>query len=319
MARTVGNEGHLAPVRLAIRTRAERVESIAECRYDLEIRFFVPAADVVHVANLPCLKHAPDGRAVIGHVQPVAPLLAVAVDRQRFAGQRIVDAQRDQLFREVIRTVIVRAIGRQDRQAIGVVPGPHQMVAGGLAGRIRAVGLVAMTLAEGRVVLPQRTIDLVGRHVQEAECRLVRRRQAIPVRAHRLQQAEGADDIRLDEVFRAVDAAVDVALGGKIDDGARAVLVQQPGYQRGIADISLDEDVTRIAAQAGQVLEVAGIGQLVEVEHRFRGAGEPVQHKITADESGAARCEDHGCNVSRLCFALMSAGIVRAGRWPWAL
>lgn len=39
------------------------------------------------------------------------------------------------VFREVIRTVIVRAIGRQDRQAIGMMIGAHQVVGGRLARR----------------------------------------------------------------------------------------------------------------------------------------------------------------------------------------
>ena len=76
-------------------------------------------------------------------VEPVAHLQAVAVDRQGLAGQRVDDDQRDQLFGEVVGAVVVGAIGGEHRQAVGVVPGAHQVVAGGLAGRVGAVGLVA--------------------------------------------------------------------------------------------------------------------------------------------------------------------------------
>jgi hypothetical protein len=35
---------------------------------------------------------------VVAHVEPVADVLAVAVDRQRLAGERVDDHQRDQLL-----------------------------------------------------------------------------------------------------------------------------------------------------------------------------------------------------------------------------
>ena len=72
----------------------------------------------------------------------------------------------------------------------------------------------------------------------------------VPVGAHGFEQAEGADDVGLDEVFRAVDAAVDVGFGGKIDDGAGLVLGKQLGDEVEVADVALDKDVARIALQA---------------------------------------------------------------------
>ncbi|MNE56720.1 hypothetical protein D3C80_1516500 [compost metagenome] len=89
------------------------------------------------------------------YVQPVANLLAIAIDRQCLAGQRVDDHQRNKLFREVIRTVVVRAVGGQYRQAIGVMVGAHQVVAGGFAGRVRAVGFIGVVFVERRFVLGQ--------------------------------------------------------------------------------------------------------------------------------------------------------------------
>jgi hypothetical protein len=106
---------------------------------------------------------------VVLDVEPVADLLAVAVDGQRLAGQGVVDDQRDELFREVVGTVVVGAVGGQHRQAVGVVVGAHQMVAGRLAGRVRAVRFVAVGFGEGRIVLAERAVDFVGGHMQEAE------------------------------------------------------------------------------------------------------------------------------------------------------
>jgi hypothetical protein len=245
VAGTVLHEGHLAGVRLAVFARAQFVEDRAQRTHHVDIGLFVPAADVVGLAQRTRLEHAPDRAAVVGHVQPVAHLLAVAVDRQRLAGQRIVDHQRDQLFREVVGTVVVRAVGGQHRQAVGVVIGTHQVVAGGLAGRVRAVRLVAVGFAEGRRLRRQRAVDFVGRHVQEAEGRRSLSASAAPVGAHGFEQVEGADDIGLDEFSRTFDRAVDVTLGGEVQHRARLVFGQQARHQFGVADVAAHEHMAR--------------------------------------------------------------------------
>ncbi|EKD98666.1 MAG: hypothetical protein ACD_23C00318G0001, partial [uncultured bacterium] len=73
-------------------------------------------------------------------------------------------------------------------------------------------------------------------------------------------------------------------LGGKVDHGARLVLCQQASHQGGVANVALHEHVARIALQAGQVVQVASVGELVEVEHRLVAVGEPVKNKVGADE-----------------------------------
>src|SRR5205085_10329314 len=45
--------------------------------------------------------------------------------------------------------------------------------------------------------------------------------------------------------------------------------------------------VACISLECGQVLQVAGVGQLVQVQHRLTHGGDPVQHEIGADEAGA--------------------------------
>ena len=99
---------------------------------------------------------------------------------------------------------------------------------------------------------------------------------------------KGADDVGLDEVFRAVNAAVDVRFGCKVDDGAGFVVGKKAGYQRGIADVSTYEDVTRVALQAGEILEIAGVGEFVEIDDGLIGLIQPVENEIAADKSGTA-------------------------------
>ena len=50
--------------------------------------------------------------------------------------------------------------------------------------------------------------------------------QRVPVGAHGFQQMKGADNVGLDEFARAVNGAINMTLGGKVDDSAWAVLGQ---------------------------------------------------------------------------------------------
>jgi hypothetical protein len=125
------------------------------------------------------------------------------------------------------------------------MPGTHQVVGGGLAGGVRAVGLVGLGLGEGRVVRPQGAVHFVGAHVVEAEARLGFTLQAHPVAAGGFEQGEGAIHIGAHKVTRAVDAAIHVALGGKVDDGAGLVLGKQAVDKLPVADVALHEDVPR--------------------------------------------------------------------------
>ena len=136
---------------------------------DFEVGLFVPAADVVNLANLSRFEYAANGAAMVFDVEPVADLLSIAVHRQGLAGERIDDHQRDELFREVIGAVVVAAVSGEHRQAVGVVVGTHQVVARGLAGRVRAVGLVAVGFCKRGVVFCEGTVNFVSGDVQKAE------------------------------------------------------------------------------------------------------------------------------------------------------
>ena len=89
------------------RTWTQFIQQVADDMHNVEIGFFVPAADVVHLAQKTLFQHAADRTATILHIQPVADLLAVTVHRQRFASQGIDDQQRNQFFGEMIRAVVV--------------------------------------------------------------------------------------------------------------------------------------------------------------------------------------------------------------------
>lgn len=89
-----------------------------------------------------------------------------------------------------------------------------------------------------------------------------------------------------------------MAFGGEVQHGAGVVLGQQGIHQGAVAQVALHEHMARIALQAGQVFQVAGVGEFVEVEDGFVGLGQPVQHEIAAYEAGAAGDENgHASNL----------------------
>jgi hypothetical protein len=98
-----------------------------------------------------------------------------------------------------------------------------------------------------------------------------------------------------------VDAAVDVRFGGKIDDGAGLVLGKQAADEVKVADVALDEGVARIALQAGEVLEVAGVGQRVEVDDRLVDCASQSMTKLLPMKPAAP--------VTRGCGPRMRTGI----------
>ena len=106
---------------------------------------------------------------MVADVEPVAHVPAVAVHGQRLAGERVDDHQRNELFRKLARPVVVRAVGRQRGQSVGVMIGAHQMVGRGLRCGVRTVRRVAASLRERGIVRAERAVHFVGRHVQEAE------------------------------------------------------------------------------------------------------------------------------------------------------
>ena len=63
--------------------------------------------------------------------------------------------------------------------------------------------------------------------MQEAKVGFVDIGQGGPVRPHGFKQEEGANDVGLDKVLRAVDGAVHVTIGGEVQNRKGEVLSQQ--------------------------------------------------------------------------------------------
>ena len=214
-------------------------------------------------------------------MDPVADVLALAVELGAHAVDDVRDLAWDELLHVLVGAVVVGAVGDRGAQAVGARPGADQHVGAGLGARIRRGGPVGRLLGElGRVVERQVAVDLVGGDVVVADA----------VLADGLQQAEGALDVGAQEGLGVGDGVVVVALGGVVHDGV--VARDDPIEQSGVADVAHDE-LHAVGGQTGDVLGVAGVGQLVQDgDVDARVVVHDVVHKVAADEAAAARDDD---------------------------
>ena len=214
-------------------------------------------------------------------MDPVADVLAAAVELGAHAVDDVGDLARDELLHVLVGAVVVGAVGDRGAKPVGAGPCAHEHVGARLGGAVGARGLIRRLLGElRRVVERQVAVDLVGGDVVVADA----------VFPHGLQQAEGALHVGAQERLRVGDGVVVVALGGVVHD--RVVAGDQPVQQPGVADVAHDE-LHAVGGKARDVLGVAGVGQLVQdggmdlwvvIGH--------VVHEVAADEAATARDDD---------------------------
>ena len=101
-----------------------------------------------------------------------------------------------------------------------------------------------------------------------------------------------------------------MAFGGEIQHGIRAVGLQQPAHEFGIADIALNENVVLILCQFRQIFQIAGIGQLVQIDDAFTPL--PGLEDITGtNKTGAAGDKEslgHGTSNAHRCAGYCCRG-----------
>ena len=223
----------------------------------------------------------PDGRRVVLGVDPVADVLAAAVELGAHAVDDVGDLPGDELLHVLVGAVVVGAVGDRGAQAVGAGPGAHEHVGAGLGRAVRRGRVVGRLLGElGRVVERQVAVDLVGGDVVVADA----------VFADGLQQAEGALHVGAQERLRVGDGVVVVALGGVVHD--RVVARDDAVQQFRVADVAHDE-LHSVGGQPRDVLGVAGVGQLVQDgDVDVRVVVDHVVHEVAADEAAAASDDD---------------------------
>ena len=248
---------------------------------DRDVVLLAVGADEVGLPHAALGEDVPDGTGVVLGVDPVADVLAAAVELGADAVDDVGDLPGDELLHVLVGAVVVGAVGDRGAQAVGAGPCAHEHVGARLGRAVRRGRLVGRLLGElRRVVERQVAVDLVGGDVVVADA----------VLPHGLQQAEGALHVGAQEGLRVRDGVVVVALGGVVDD--RVVARDDAVQQLRVADVAHDE-LHAVGGQARDVLGVAGIGQLVQDGHVHVGVVvHHVVHEVASDEAAAAGDDD---------------------------
>ena len=238
-------------------------------------------SDEVGLPHAALGEDVPDGAGVVLGVDPVADVLAAAVELGAHAVDDVGDLPGDELLHVLVGAVVVGAVGDRGAKPVGAGPRSDEHVGGSLGRAVRRGRLIGRLLGElGGVVERQVAVDLVGGDVVVADA----------VLADGLQEAEGALDVGAQEGLGVGDGVVVVGLGGVVHDGvvARDDAVQELR----VADVAHDE-LHAVGGQARDVLGVAGVGQLVQDGDVHLGVVvDHVVHEVAADEAAAARDDD---------------------------
>jgi hypothetical protein len=123
MPRPVLHEGNERPRIRAVRERALRIgrsrpgrlpesvpHGLADEVYEREILDLGATTDIVSFAGCAAPEDQGDAPTMIVDVEPVPHIASVAVNRERSSMEDVDNGQRNELLREVIRSVIVRAV-----------------------------------------------------------------------------------------------------------------------------------------------------------------------------------------------------------------
>ena len=127
MAKAVGNVCDEVEV-FAFLASKETVNGIDDNLDDVDVLPLVEATDVVGFCYFALMEDEVYGTGMVLYEQPVAHVFAFAIDGQWLAVANIVDEERNQLLWELVRTIVVRAVGYDGWHAVGVVEGTNKMV-----------------------------------------------------------------------------------------------------------------------------------------------------------------------------------------------
>jgi hypothetical protein len=110
--------------------------------------------------------------------------------------------------------------------------------------------------------------------------------QPDPVVTNCFKEPERSDDVRLDEVFGAVDRPVYVAFSREIDYGSWLVFAQQLIKKLAVTNVTLNEVMPARVMQTRKILQIPGVGESVEIDNFIVALIRPIQYEIAADETG---------------------------------
>ncbi|MNN48156.1 hypothetical protein D3C81_1626190 [compost metagenome] len=96
--------------------------------HHFQIRAFIMTAYIIHFTTYTFVQYEINRSTVIIDMQPVPNIFAIAVNRNLLFVQNFRNRQWNQLLREMVRAVIVRAPGNVHRQAVGFIISSNEQI-----------------------------------------------------------------------------------------------------------------------------------------------------------------------------------------------
>ena len=289
MPRAVCNVGNKVLAR-TLRITQQAVYRLDDNLDQVDILPLVEAAYIVRIGHTSLMEYEVDGTCVILHIEPVAHILTLAVDRQRTAVTDVVYEERDQLLGELVGTVVVRAVGHDRRHTVRIMERPHEVIRRGLRCRIGRMGIIFGILVEevaavGKVMLArrgrcrERRLDTFGIRQLQSSVDFVRRDvveelavpRPVPILACRLQQRQRTQHVRARKGEGILDRVVDMALRRKMYNTVDLIFAHDLAHAVEIAYVGTLEYIVRTVLNVLQVGKIAGVGQFVEVDDTVIG------------------------------------------------
>src|SRR5690606_4777030 len=104
------------------------INLLDEFFHKIDILPFIPASDIVGFAGFCFMENLENRFGVVYDIQPIAGIFSVAVYGKWFFVQNIMNTKRNQFFRKMIWSVIIGAIGNDERHSVRISVSSHQMI-----------------------------------------------------------------------------------------------------------------------------------------------------------------------------------------------
>ena len=120
--------------------------------------------------------------------------------------------------------------------------------------------------------------------------------EAFPVAAGFFQQNERAAHIGFKKSHRTVDGTIHMAFRSQVHDRVRFKNFKGRAHGRGIRNIGLDEMIARAVRHIGQRGGIAGVGELIHIDHAPGAGRKHFTNHGRTDEARAARNQKSMCH-----------------------
>ena len=127
---------------LAFFTAKETVNCIDKNLNDVDVLPLIKASYVVGFCYFTLMENKVYCTGGVLYIEPVADILAFAIDGERFAMAYVIDEERNQFLRELVWTIVIRAVCHNCWHTVSIVEGTNEMVGTCLTCRIWRVRVV---------------------------------------------------------------------------------------------------------------------------------------------------------------------------------